>query len=141
MNWFQRHLNWTWVLAYLIWFVLNASESVVVEVVAAVFLLIVSGWVIRRKGRRLWWLLLSWLFSPLWLKNKTIGRAAAGIERVARATDPYVILGLPPSASIKDVERRYRQLSNVYHPDKEGGFEEAMKLLNNAYREIKKAKK
>lgn len=70
MNWFQRHLNWTWVLVYLLWFVLNASESVVAGLVAAVFWLIVSGWVIKQKGRRLWWLLLSWLFSPLWLSNK-----------------------------------------------------------------------
>ncbi len=40
MNWFQRHLNWTWVFAYLIWIPLNASESVVAGLVAAVFLLI-----------------------------------------------------------------------------------------------------
>ena len=78
-----------------------------------------------------------------WEKSQktTIGQAAAGIERAARAVDPYAILGLPSSASLEDVERRYRQLSHIYHPDKEGGYEEAMKLLNNAYDQIKRDKK
>ena len=76
VNWFQRHLNWTWVLAYLLWFVINAYVNDPfgiawwLSLVAAIFWLIVSGWVIKQKGRSLWWLLLSWLFSPLWLKNK-----------------------------------------------------------------------
>jgi len=74
MNWFQRHLNWTSVLAYLLWFVLNAGEGVIAHLlalVAAIFWLVISGWVIKQKGRRLWWLLLSWVGSPLWLKNKS----------------------------------------------------------------------
>ncbi len=74
MNWFRRHLNWTWVLAYLLWFVLNAGEGVIAQLltlVAAIFWLVISGWVIKQKGRRLWWLLLSWVGSPLWLKNKS----------------------------------------------------------------------
>ena len=70
-------------------------------------------------------------------QKTTIGQAAAGVERVARAVDPYAILGLPHSASPEEVERRYRQLSQIYHPDKEGGYEGAMKLLNNAYEQIK----
>jgi len=71
MNWFQRHLNWTWVFVYLLWVVSNPSDSVVASLVAAVFLLIVSGWVIKQKGRSLWWILLTIVFSPLWLKNIT----------------------------------------------------------------------
>lgn len=74
MNWFQRHLNWTSVLAYLLWFVLNAGESVMARLfalVAAIFWLIVSGWVIIQKGRSFWWILLSWVGSPLWLKNQS----------------------------------------------------------------------
>jgi len=76
MNWFRRHLNWTYVLAYLLWFVLNlyTDESVVawwLSLVAAILWLVISGWVIKQKGRRLWWLLLSWVGSPLWLKNKS----------------------------------------------------------------------
>ena len=78
-----------------------------------------------------------------WEKSQktTIGEAAAGIERAARAIDPYAVLGLPHSAPLEDVERRYRQLSQIYHPDKEGGYDEAMKLLNNAYEEIIRQRK
>lgn len=79
----------------------------------------------------------SWV-QEAWEKSQetTIGQAAAGVERAARAVDPYSILGLSHSASLEEVTRRYRQLSNIYHPDKEGGYEEAMKLLNNAYEQI-----
>ena len=77
MNWFERHLNWTWVFAYLIWWYLNGTaiyeESAtfnVLSLVALIFLTIVSGWVIKQKERSLWWLLLAPVFSPLWLKNK-----------------------------------------------------------------------
>ncbi len=76
LNWFQRHLNWTWVFAYLIWWYLNGTaiyeESAtfnVLSLVALIFLTIVSGWVIKQKGRSLWWILLTPFFSPLWLKN------------------------------------------------------------------------
>ena len=74
-------------------------------------------------------------------QKTTVGGVAAGVERAARAVDPYAILGLPHSASLEEVKRRYRQLSNIYHPDKEGGYEDAMKLLNNAYQQIMKGKK
>ena len=78
-----------------------------------------------------------------WEKSQktTIGQATAGVERAARAVDPYSILGLPHSASLEEVESRYRKLSNIFHPDKEGGYEGAMKLLNNAYEQIKKGRK
>ena len=78
MNWFQRHLNWTWVLAYLLWFAINlyADDSFGIawwlSLAAAIFLLVVSGWVIKQKGRSLWWVLLTPFFSPLWLKNKSL---------------------------------------------------------------------
>jgi len=83
----------------------------------------------------------GWI-QEAWEKSQktTIGQAAAGVERAARAVDPYAVLGLPHSASLEEVKRRYRQLSNIYHPDKEGGYEEAMKLLNNAYTQIKREK-
>ena len=90
MNWFQRHLNWTWVLSYLLMLVgafmfgflmfladPNISEDAVggvAEIFGSIFMLVVSGWVIKQKGRSLWWLLLSGLFSPLWLSNKKTER-------------------------------------------------------------------
>lgn len=70
MNWFQRHLNWTWVFAYLIWIPLNASDDAAPQIIGSIFLLLLSGWVIKQKGRRLWWILLTIVFSPLWLSNK-----------------------------------------------------------------------
>ncbi|GAH69555.1 unnamed protein product, partial [marine sediment metagenome] len=77
-----------------------------------------------------------------WEKSQktTIGQAAGGIERAARALDPYAVLGLPHSASLADVNKRYKQLSMIYHPDKEGGYESAMKLLNAAYESIRREK-
>lgn len=81
----------------------------------------------------------SWI-QEAWERSQktTVGQATAGVERAARAIDPYAILGLPHSASLEEVESRYRKLSNIFHPDKEGGCEEAMKLLNNAYAQIKR---
>jgi len=71
-------------------------------------------------------------------RQTTIGQTTDPLERAARAIDPYAVLGLPRDASLEDVKRRYRQLSNIFHPDKEGGDEPAMKLVNNAYEAIKK---
>jgi len=69
-------------------------------------------------------------------RETTISQTTDPLERAARAMDPYAVLGLPREASLEDVKVRYRQLANIYHPDKEGGNEDAMKLVNNAYKEI-----
>ncbi len=50
--------------------------------------------------------------------------------------DAYAILGLKSNSSLDEVEKRYRDLANLYHPDRPGGYEEAMKLLNRAYERI-----
>lgn len=85
MNWFERHLNWTFVLGYagacllsfLAGFTMATDPNVSVGAVEAVSLLIgvtaiciVGGIVLRKKGRSLWWLFLAGCFSPLWLSNK-----------------------------------------------------------------------
>lgn len=99
-NWFQRHLNWTWVLAYLLWFVINAYANdpfgIVwwLSLVAAIFCLIVSGWVIKQKGRRLWWLLLYWIGSPLWLKNKKSYRELTETEHFKSTQRKWSIAGV-----------------------------------------------
>lgn len=49
----------------------------------------------------------------------------------------YMVLGLPPTAPFEDVQRNYRNLAVVFHPDK-GGYEEAMVLLNRAYERIQR---
>jgi len=45
--------------------------------------------------------------------------------------DAYAVLGLPQTASFEEVKRNYRRLAVIFHPDR-GGYEDAMKLLNNA---------
>ena len=86
MNWFERHLNWTWLFAYLLSWLLYALVLVVLALAATFishlaiyavagllsssFLLVVSRWVLIQKGRSLWWLLLIGWASPLWLENK-----------------------------------------------------------------------
>jgi hypothetical protein len=89
MNWFERHLNWTYALSCLValmaaataGFVIgltdpyyqNISEAagrVIGELIVAVIVLTASAWVIHRKGQSLGWLLLAGWLSPLWLPNK-----------------------------------------------------------------------
>jgi len=50
--------------------------------------------------------------------------------------DAYAILGLKPNSPLDEVKKRYRVLANLFHPDRPGGYEEAMKLLNRAYEQI-----
>ena len=84
-NWFQRHLNWTLVIALV---VINAATFVIIClayyymveedadgvyglcVIANILLTAVSGgWVLSQKGRSLLWLLLSpfWIGWVVWL--------------------------------------------------------------------------
>ena len=72
-------------------------------------------------------------------RKTTIGQATAGMERAARAMDPYAVLGLNHGASTEDVKTRYRQLAKLFHPDV-GGNDVAMKLVNNAYQQITREK-
>ena len=55
--------------------------------------------------------------------------------------DAYAILGLKPDAPLQDVRKHYRNLAKLYHTDKGGMNDEAMKLLNRAYDTIKKGVK
>ena len=95
LNWFQRHLNWTWFFAYLIWIPLNSTRYLDVQIIGSVLLLIASGWVIKQKGRSLWWILLVPVFSPLWLHNKKReapdqGQPESRIYRVRRGFGGFV---------------------------------------------------
>ena len=55
--------------------------------------------------------------------------------------DAYAVLGLPQTATLEEVKRNYRNLARLFHPDVPGGYEEAMKLLNDAYKEVMKGRK
>ena len=78
-NWSNKHLNWSWVLAVLfvlgnlaLWFVKDGFVGGLEVTLLGIAVLIVSSFVIIRKGRSLWWLLLAPVCSPLWLTNKKI---------------------------------------------------------------------
>ncbi len=64
------------------------------------------------------------------------GEQRAPIEPAMPLADAYAILGLKPNSPFDEVEKRYRVLANLFHPDRPGGYEEAMKLLNRAYERI-----
>ncbi len=64
------------------------------------------------------------------------GEQRTPIEPAMPMADAYAILGLKPNSPLDEVEKRYRVLANLFHPDKPGGYEEAMKLLNRAYEQI-----
>jgi DnaJ-domain-containing protein 1 len=68
------------------------------------------------------------------------GETAAPSESVMPLADAYAVLGLPQNCSLSEIKKRYRDLANLFHPDK-GGYAEAMVLLNNAYERIKKENK
>ena len=61
-------------------------------------------------------------------------------ESAMPLADAYAVLGLPPTASLEEVKRNYKHLAVIFHPDKESGYEPAMKLLNRAYDRITKGK-
>lgn len=48
----------------------------------------------------------------------------------------YEVLGADETASRRDIERLYKRLASLHHPDR-GGSEEQMKSLNEAYRVLK----
>ena len=56
-------------------------------------------------------------------------------ESAMPLADAYAVLGLPQTASVEGVERNYKHLAAVFHPDK-GGYTEAMVLLNRVYEQI-----
>lgn len=41
-------------------------------------------------------------------------------NRIDKRLDSLLVLGLESTASWKDIQRTYRQLVNIYHPDKDG---------------------
>lgn len=52
----------------------------------------------------------------------------------------YKILGLSSSCTWEDIEKAYRRKAQIHHPDK-GGDEDAMRVLNDVYNRLKKARR
>ena len=67
-------------------------------------------------------------------------QAAPQQEQGMPLADAYAILGLPQTASQEEIQRNYKHLAAVFHPDAKGGYKEAMVLLNNAHDRIMKEK-
>ncbi|CAD7004635.1 translocation protein SEC63 homolog [Ceratitis capitata] len=50
--------------------------------------------------------------------------------------DPFEILQLPPTASMEEIKKTYRELSRVLHPDKPTGDEKSFMMLRKAYQAL-----
>lgn len=69
-----NHLNITWAVAVIAVNVIVAIFAIpgsVAGVIGLMTLWPVSFWVLQNKNRGGYWILLAWLGSPLWLRNKT----------------------------------------------------------------------
>jgi hypothetical protein len=91
-NWFERHLNWTWVIGvistYMITFIvgltgafLGMKYNELKTLLVIVFVLLIFGvsvYVLIRKRRSPGWILLIGWLSPLWLANKRKGQMDLG---------------------------------------------------------------
>jgi len=53
-----------------------------------------------------------------------------------KPSDPYVTPHLLPSAPPEVVKAAYKALATLHHPDKPGGDDERMRVINDAYRRL-----
>jgi len=93
-NWFERHLNWTMVLAWLstypITFIvaflvilanpyISDDAFLIILVIANLTVIVAIGrWVLRKKNRSMWWLLISPSIFFLFIENKSAIQDAYG---------------------------------------------------------------
>lgn len=90
-NWFERHLNWTMVLAWvgsyliviIVWILAiladpYISDDALIAIYVILYVIIplivsiaVGQWVLRKKNRSMWWLLLSSSIFFLFISNKS----------------------------------------------------------------------
>lgn len=105
MNWFERHLNWTAVIAPIVFFILGfltayifyffSPTPIFVEyppadlmiVLTVAFLLVLSIWILARKQRSIWFLLFFILpliiFVTLYIDNKFYILESSGVSDFA----------------------------------------------------------
>ena len=72
----------------------------------------------------------------------------ASEDSIFDESDPYVVLGLPPSASWDEISAAHRRLAKLHHPDRQTNATEAerensdrrIRELNIAYMELRRRK-
>ncbi|KAL5729652.1 hypothetical protein ACHQM5_002574 [Ranunculus cassubicifolius] len=87
----------------------------------------------------------SYSYNPILRKKKKNSQRSRGaiLVRAAAAADYYSTLGIPKSATVKDIKSAYRKLARQYHPDvnKEPGATEKFKEISAAYEVLSDDKK
>lgn len=51
------------------------------------------------------------------------------LSRRLSSTSHYTSLGLTPAATQADIKKAYYELSKIYHPDKNDGSEESLRMF------------
>jgi hypothetical protein len=71
-----------------------------------------------------------------------------GSDAIFDESDPYVVLGLPPSATWEEISAQHRRLAKVHHPDRllhaseeqRASSDKRIRDLNIAYMELRRRK-
>ncbi len=94
MSWFNKHLNWTYVIFLVVSIIVSAviisisrevAYLVIATIVSLVLNLVGGGWVLYKKGQNLWLLVLAALISIVFIiivlmaenKNESTGKKNA----------------------------------------------------------------
>jgi len=70
LNWFQRHINWTWLLVFTVRFVAIPFDSPIgpiISILGYIGMIIITAWALHRKSRSYWWILIP--IAVLFLTN------------------------------------------------------------------------
>lgn len=53
-------------------------------------------------------------------------------EAVLGSDSPWAVLGISPGASLEEVKKAWRRAAHRWHPDRNGGSEDAVKMFKRA---------
>jgi hypothetical protein len=143
MNWCKKHLNWTLVIAFnlisIITMLILSIELTIMtsmgfsfstdgrwlvftillmEVVFWSLVLLIQGWVLKKKNRSLWWLFVLFIppgwgyFGLIFLKNKSQLPDQPAVPSIQDQVEIKIIPKRPLSRRLK----RYRRTSDSINP-------------------------
>jgi len=73
--------------------------------------------------------------------NSSVPRIQMRFEATAakpkKPRNPYKVLGVKPSASVKDLKKAHRVLARKFHPDVPGGSHEKFQEIQDAFEQVK----